>query len=66
MMKTRDAAEGVRETLNRLRIRYSLYYSLPQCMPGEQRTVQVELASDAAAEHPGAIVRARTGYFAPL
>jgi VWFA-related protein len=65
MMNTRDAGEGVREALNRLRMRYSLYYALPQCTPGEQRTVQVELTSDAAAEHPGAIVRARTGYFAP-
>jgi VWFA-related protein len=66
MMNTRDAAEGVREALNRLRMRYSLYYALPRCMPGEERMVQVKLASKAAAEHPGAIVRARTGYFAPL
>jgi len=66
MMSTRDAAEGVREMLNRLRMRYSLYYALPPCGPGEKRTVQVELTGEAAAQHPGAIVRARTGYFAPL
>jgi VWFA-related protein len=66
MLNTRDAAEGVREMLNRLRMRYSLYYALPPRTSGEQRTVQVELTSDAAAEHPGAIVGARTGYFAPL
>jgi VWFA-related protein len=66
MLNTRDAAEGVREMLNRLRMRYSLYYALPSCRPGERRTIQVELTAEAAAGHPGAIVRARTGYSAPL
>ena len=66
MLDTRDAAEGVREMLNRLRMRYSLYYALPSCRPGERRTIQVDLAAETAAGHPGAIVRARTGYFAPL
>jgi VWFA-related protein len=66
MMNTRDAADGVREMLNRLRMRYSLYYALPPSTPGEARTVHVELTGEAAAQHPGAIVRARTGYFAPL
>lgn len=66
MLDTRDAAEGVREMLNRLRMRYSLYYALPSCKPGERRTIQVELTAETAASHPGAIVRARTGYFAPL
>jgi len=65
MMNTRDAAEGVREALNRLRMRYSLYYALPQCRPGEQRTIHVELTGESAAQHAGAMVRARTGYFAP-
>jgi len=66
MLNTRDAADGVRETLNRLRMRYSLYYAAPLCKPGEARIVRVELTQEAAAQHPGAIVRARTGYFAPL
>ncbi len=65
MLNTRDAAEGVREMLNRLRMRYSLYYALPPCKPGEPRTIRVELTAEATAQHPGAIVRARTGYFAP-
>ena len=64
-LDTRDAAEGVREMLNRLRMRYSLYYALPSCQPGERRPIRVELTAEAAAGHPGAIVRARTGYFAP-
>jgi VWFA-related protein len=65
MLNTRDAAEGIREMLNRLRTRYSLYYALPPCGPGEIRTIKVELTGEAATGHPGAIVRARTGYFAP-
>jgi hypothetical protein len=65
MFETRDAAEGVREMQNRLRVRYSLYYGLPSCRPGERRTIHVELTAEAAADHPGAIVRARTGYLAP-
>ena len=39
--------------LNRLRLRYSLYYALPPCRPGEARTVKVELTGEAAAQHPG-------------
>jgi hypothetical protein len=66
MLNTRDAAEGVRAMLNRLRMRYRLYYALPSCRPGERRTIQVELTAVATAGHPGAIVHARTGYFAPL
>jgi hypothetical protein len=65
MIDTRDAAEGVREMLSRLRMRYSLYYALPSCRPEERRTIQVQLTAEAAAGHPGAIVRARAGYFAP-
>lgn len=52
--------------LNRLRMRYTLYYALPSCRPGERRTIRVALTADAAAGHPGAIVRERTAYFAPL
>jgi len=63
---TGDAAEGVRETIHRLRLRYSLYYQMPHAVLGEERKVQVELTPEAAAQHPGAIVRARTGYRAPL
>jgi VWFA-related protein len=66
LLNTRDAAEGLREMLNRLRLRYSLYYALPPGKPGEERKIEVELTPEAAAQHPGAIVRARTGYFAPL
>jgi VWFA-related protein len=67
LLNTKDAAEGVREMLNRLRLRYSLYYALPPGVhPGEERSLTVDLTAEAAAQHPGATVRARTGYFTPL
>ncbi len=59
---TADAAAGLRETLHRLRLRYSLYYPLPHALLGEQRKIEVQLTPEAEALHPDAIVRARTGY----
>jgi hypothetical protein len=60
-----DAAEGLNEMVHRLRMRYSLYYALPQSRPGEVHRLEVQLTREAAAQHPRAIVRARTGYMAP-
>lgn len=39
-----------------------LYYATPQAAPGEERKLQVQLTREAAAQHPGAFVLARTGY----
>jgi VWFA-related protein len=60
-----DAGEGLRETMRRLRSRYSLYYAMPEGKPGEERKVRVELTPEAARSHPGAVVRARGGYVVP-
>ena len=65
VLKTGDAAEGLREMLHRLRTRYSLYYALPQGKAGEERKIRVQLAPDAAKRYPGAVVLARTGYVMP-
>jgi VWFA-related protein len=62
---TADAVDGVHEMLRRLRNRYSLYYALPPARAGEERKIEVRLTRAAAAQHPGALVRARTGYIAP-
>lgn len=59
---TDDAAEGLRETIRRLRSRYSLYYVLPQGRPGRERKIRVELTAEAARRYPGATIRARSGY----
>ncbi|HEY4360612.1 MAG TPA: VWA domain-containing protein [Bryobacteraceae bacterium] len=63
-LKTSDAAEGLRETLHRLRLRYSLYYAVPLVSPGTSplHKIKVQLAPEAARRHPGAILRARSGY----
>jgi hypothetical protein len=38
VLKTEDAADGLREMMGRLRTRYSLYYALPQGKPGAPNT----------------------------
>jgi Ca-activated chloride channel homolog len=65
ILKTDDAAEGLREMMHRLRTRYSLYYALPPGRSGEERKIRVQLAPDAAKRYPRAVVRARTGYAVP-
>jgi VWFA-related protein len=65
VLKTDDAAEGLREMMQRLRTRYSLYYALPQGRSGEERKIRVQLTTDAAKRYPRAVVRARAGYVVP-
>jgi VWFA-related protein len=64
-IKAGDPGEAFREAMRRIRLRYSLYYAVPQSKPGEQRRVEVELSADALSRYPGARVRARKGYVAP-
>jgi VWFA-related protein len=55
-----DSAYALRDTLERLRQRYTLYFNLPDgVQPGQEQNVQVELARDASARYPGAEVRYR-------
>jgi len=65
ILKTNDAADGLREMMHRLRTRYSLYSAVPQGRRGEERKIRVQLAPDAAKRYPRAVVRARTGYIVP-
>ena len=62
MLKPDDAGVGFRVMIQRLRVRYSLHYAMPQAKPGEERKIRVELSKDAAQRYPGAKVRARSGY----
>lgn len=57
-----DAALGLQEMIHRLRLRYSLYYSLPPGKSGQEHKIKVQLTKEAASRNPGAIVRARSGY----
>jgi hypothetical protein len=65
-VKFKDAAEGLREMLRRLRLRYSLAYAMPYGKPGEQREIRVRLAPGTATRYPKAQLSARTGYFVPV
>jgi hypothetical protein len=64
-LNSSDAAEGLREAINRLRSRYSLYYALPPGKPSEERKIRVQLTAGAAKQYPRSTVRARTGYVTP-
>ena len=65
-LKTANAADGLHEMLHRLRLRYSLYYALPKGKPGEERKIKVQLSPEAARQHPGAVIRSRSGYIQPV
>lgn len=57
-----DAGSAFRESMRRIRGRYSLYYAQPPGTPQSIRSIRVELSADAARRYPKARVRARTGY----
>ena len=59
---TTDAGEGLTEMIRRLRSRYSLYYAPPPGQAGREHSIKIELSPQVAREHPGAVVRARSGY----
>ena len=60
-----DPATNFQESMRRIRTRYSLYYAQPEGKSGTMRSIRIELAGDAAKQHPKAKVRARTGYRVP-
>jgi len=60
-----DAGIQFTELMHRLRLRYSLYYAMPQGKPGEERSIRVTLTGQATNRNPQGRVRARTGYRLP-
>jgi hypothetical protein len=59
-------AHALRETLERIRQRYALYFSLPPgAAPGSQRRIVVTLTAAAARRHPTAELRFRRTYIVP-
>jgi VWFA-related protein len=64
-LKADNPGEAFREVMRRIRLRYSLYYAMPQGKPGEQRQVRVELSGQALSRFPNGRVRARKGYLMP-
>jgi VWFA-related protein len=57
-----DPASAFSEMMHRIRIRYSLYYPMPEGKVGSFRSIRVELSPDAQTRFPDARVYARRGY----
>jgi hypothetical protein len=64
-VRFKDAAEGLRQMIRRLRLRYSLAYAMPAGSPGERREIRLRLAAGIATRYPKAQLNARTGYIVP-
>ncbi|HEV2688542.1 MAG TPA: VWA domain-containing protein [Bryobacteraceae bacterium] len=61
-----DDASALEETLSRIRQRYALYFNLPEGVkPGQERNIEVDLASAARRRFPDAEVRYRRVYLTP-
>lgn len=59
-----DTAKNLPDLLAGIRSSYSLWYRAPQVEAGSLRHITVELSEAAKRKYPGAVVRAREGYFA--
>jgi len=61
-----DDAYALDSTLSRLRQRYALNFYLPSDVkPGQERNIEVQLASAALSRYPGAEVHYRRTYYSP-
>ena len=60
-----DASVQFTELMHRLRLRYILYYAMPDGKPGEERHIQVTLSEEAKNRNPHGRIFARTGYHLP-
>jgi VWFA-related protein len=56
---------ALRQVIQRMRLRYRLFYDLPRGKPGQRRRVDVDLSQSARAEYPDARTIARKGYRIP-
>jgi hypothetical protein len=65
MISTNNPGAAFASLVERLRSRYSIYYSMPEGTAGEQRQVRVELAGPAASRYAAAEIKARKGYVIP-
>ncbi len=61
-----DGASALEDTLARIRQRYALYFNLPEGVkPGQERNIEVDLASAARRRYSDAEVRYRRAYMTP-
>ena len=62
LVRTNDVGNTFADFLQRLRLRYRLYYRLPKGASGSLRRVRVELSPETQTLHPGALVLVRQHY----
>jgi VWFA-related protein len=62
LVRASDVGNNFAELLQRLRLRYGLYYRLPEGASGNVRKVRVALSPEAERLHPGAHILARQHY----
>jgi len=61
-----DGASALQDTLSRIRQRYALYFNLPDGVkPGQERNIEVDLASSTRRRYSDAEVRYRRVYMTP-
>ena len=65
LVKASDIRRDFPALMQRLRLRYTLYYPMPKGKAGEHRKVLEELAAAVKQSHPSARVYARKGYILP-
>jgi VWFA-related protein len=64
--KHEDASASLRDTLERVRQRYTLGFHVPEGLtPGATRSIAIEVADRIRKEHPKVQVQARRGYVVP-
>ena len=60
-----DPGHAFREMLHRMRMRYSIYYQMPNGRAGSAREVSLQLSPAAKSKYPQGYVLARKGYLIP-
>lgn len=65
LIASSEPGHAMEAMMERLRSRYTLYYRMPESKRGERRRIEVRLSAAASQRYPGAVIRARGGYYAP-
>lgn len=65
VIRSNDAGRRLRELIERIRLRYNLMIRPSPAPPGAFRRLSVELGQSAAPRLRGAVIRSRSGYYAP-
>lgn len=65
VIRSNDAGRRLRQLLERIRLRYNLLIRPSPAPPGAYRRLSVELSPSGAARARGAVIRCRSGYYAP-